>query len=61
MGGRLGSGPRGGGTDVSVAYTLTALHAGAEGFVEDFLEPEAYARMMEEWRAATSAALARLA
>jgi hypothetical protein len=44
-----------------VAYTLTALHAGAEGFVEDFLEPEAYARMMEEWRAATSAALARLA
>ena len=50
----------GGGTDVSVRYTLTPLHAGAEGFVEHFLSAEVYARMMEEWRAAASAALARL-
>ncbi len=49
----------GGGTDVSVTYTLTALNAAAEAFVEDFLELQQYARMMEEWRAATSAALVR--
>jgi hypothetical protein len=48
-----------GGTDVSVAYTLTPLHAGAEVFVGDFLAPQHYAVMIEEWRAATSAALAR--
>ena len=48
-----------GGTDVRVAYTLTPLHPGAEEFVDSFLDPEAYARMIEEWRAATSAALAR--
>jgi hypothetical protein len=51
----------GGGTEVSVTYTLTALHAGAEAFVEEFLSADTYARMMEEWRAATSAALARQA
>jgi hypothetical protein len=50
----------GGGTNVSVTYTLTPMHPGAEGFIDNFLSPEAYARMMEEWRAATSAALARL-
>jgi len=50
----------GGGTDVSVRYTLTPLHAGAEPFVEHFLSAEHYDRMMEEWRAAASAALARL-
>jgi hypothetical protein len=50
----------GGGTDVCVRYTLTPLHAGAEHFVEHFLSAEHYDRMMEEWRAATSAALARL-
>lgn len=49
----------GGGTDVSVAYTLTALHAEARAFVDDFLDAENYARMIEEWRAATSAVLAR--
>ena len=49
----------GGGTDVSVAYTLTALNAEAEMFVENFLEPQQYARMMDEWQAATSATLAR--
>ncbi|MGC1522939.1 MAG: SRPBCC family protein [Steroidobacteraceae bacterium] len=50
----------GGGTDVSVTYTLTPLHAGARGFVDEFLEPRQYERMIEEWRTATTAALARL-
>jgi hypothetical protein len=51
----------GGGTEVSVTYTLTPLHnKGAEDFVDDFLSPEVYARMMQEWCAATRAALARL-
>jgi hypothetical protein len=49
-----------GGTEVSVRYTLTPLNAAAETFVEEFLEPERYGRMIEEWREATSAALARL-
>jgi hypothetical protein len=48
-----------GGTDVSVAYTLTPLHAGAEAFVLDFLDARHYARMIEEWRTATTEALAR--
>jgi len=48
-----------GGTDVSVAYTLTPLTRAAAAFVEDFLEPRHYARMMEEWQRLTSAALAR--
>jgi hypothetical protein len=52
--------PEGGGTDVSVAYTLTPLDAGAQVFVDHFLEPQQYARMLEGWRAATMAALARL-
>jgi hypothetical protein len=51
----------GGGTTVSVEYTLTPLNASAEPFVDEFLEPERYTRMIEEWRQATSAALARLA
>ena len=50
----------GGGTDVSVAYTLTPLHTDAESFVGDFLDPPQYARMIDEWQAATAAALARL-
>src|SRR6266404_1545542 len=48
-----------GGTDVSVAYTLTPLHEGAKAFVDDFLDPRHYAGMMAEWQAATNAALAR--
>jgi hypothetical protein len=48
-----------GGTDVSVAYTLTPLHSEAEAFVDEFLDPPHYARMIDEWHAATSAALAR--
>jgi hypothetical protein len=46
-----------GGTDVSVAYTLTPLNAQGEAFVADFLRADAYTRMIEDWRAATSAAL----
>ena len=48
-----------GGTDVSVAYTLTPLQQQAEAFVDEFLDPRHYERMIDEWRAATSAALAR--
>ena len=50
----------GGGTQVSVSYTLTPLNDAATAGVEDFLEPRKYAGMIEEWRAATAAALARL-
>jgi hypothetical protein len=49
--------PQGGGTDVSVAYTLTPLHHQAQAFVDGFLEPQHYARMIDEWQAATNAAL----
>jgi hypothetical protein len=49
-----------GGTDVSVSYTLTPLHEGAETLVSDFLDPHQYTRMINEWHAATTAALARL-
>jgi hypothetical protein len=49
----------GGGTDVTVTYTLTPLDAEAESFVEAFLRPEAFALMMGEWAEATAAALAR--
>ncbi len=48
-----------GGTDVSVTYTLTALQPEAEAFIGAFLEPQQYARMMNEWREGTAAALAR--
>ncbi len=50
----------GGGTDVSVTYTLTPLHAGAAAFVDEFLDPRNYARMIDEWHAATKAALERI-
>jgi hypothetical protein len=50
-----------GGTDVSVAYTLTPLHGEAGAFVDEFLDPGNYARMIDEWRMATSAALAQSA
>ena len=51
--------PAAGGTDVSVAYTLTPLCKEAEALVSHFLSPEMYTRMIEEWRVATSAVLAR--
>lgn len=47
-----------GGTDVSVRYTLTGLDGGGQAFVNGFLEPLRYDRMIEEWRVAISAALA---
>jgi hypothetical protein len=49
-----------GGTEVKVSYTLTPLNDAATAGVEDFLEPRKYASMIEEWRAATAAALERL-
>jgi len=48
-----------GGTDVSVRYTLTALSESGREFVSKFLEPEQYSQMIDEWRAATSNALAQ--
>lgn len=44
-----------GGTDVSVRYTLTGLDAQGQAFVAEFLQPEQYARMIEEWRELISA------
>ena len=47
-----------GGTEVSVRYTLTPLHEAAAARVEEFLGERQYARMLDGWRAATSAVLA---
>jgi hypothetical protein len=47
-----------GATVVSVRYTLTGVSEQGRAFVREFLEPEHYARMIEEWRVATSTALA---
>jgi polyketide cyclase/dehydrase/lipid transport protein len=49
----------GGGTDVSVRYTLTGLSESGREFVSKFLDPEQYSKMIDEWRAATADALAR--
>lgn len=49
----------GGGTDVSVRYTLTALSEAGRTFVSNFLETGHYFKMIDEWRAATAQALAR--
>jgi len=48
-----------GGTEVSVRYTLTAVSEAGRAFVSHFLETQTYAHMIEEWRAATVAALAK--
>lgn len=47
----------GGGTEVSVRYTLTGLNAHGQMFVDEFLDPVHYSRMIEEWRDAISKAL----
>lgn len=47
----------GGGTEVSVRYTLTGVNAQGEAFVTAFLEPEHYSAMIEEWRHAIGRAL----
>lgn len=49
----------GGGTDVSVRYTLTGLNAHGQAFVRRFLDPDHYGRMIQEWRTSITAALAR--
>ena len=47
----------GGGTEVSVRYTLTGLNAQGQLFVEEFLDPVHYGHMIEQWREAISKAL----
>ena len=47
----------GGGTEVSVRYTLTGLDASGRAFVSGFLNPGQYDRMIGEWRVAISKAL----
>jgi hypothetical protein len=47
----------GGGTVVTVRYTLTGVSEQGRAFVREFLEPEHYSRMIDEWRVMTSAAL----
>ena len=47
----------GGGTDISVRYTLTAVSEAGESFVAQFLSEQHYTTMIEEWRVATSKAL----
>jgi Polyketide cyclase / dehydrase and lipid transport len=49
--------PAGGGTDISVRYTLTATSESGRSFVAHFLAKPRYAMMIEEWRVATSKAL----
>lgn len=49
----------GGGTQVSVRYTLTGLNPQGHAFVSRFLDPIQYSRMIEEWHAALFKALAR--
>ncbi|HEV2442596.1 MAG TPA: SRPBCC family protein [Steroidobacteraceae bacterium] len=47
-----------GGTEVSVRYTLTGVSPEGKVFVNEFLDPGHYSRMIGEWRAATAKALA---
>lgn len=49
----------GGGTDVTVRYTLTGLDDAGRAFVADFLTPANYAAMIGTWRELVRAALAR--
>lgn len=49
-----------GGTDVSVRYTLTGVTPQGQAFVAGFLDPGQYDRMIEDWRASISAALAAM-
>lgn len=51
----------GGGTVVTVRYTLTGVSEQGRAFVQEFLDPEHYSRMIEEWRVLTSTALASAA
>jgi hypothetical protein len=49
----------GGGTVVTVRYTLTGVSEQGKTFLREFLEPQHYAKMIDEWQVATSAALAK--
>jgi hypothetical protein len=49
----------GAGTVVTVRYTLTGVSEQGRAFVREFLEPERYSRMIEEWRVLTSTALSK--
>jgi Polyketide cyclase / dehydrase and lipid transport len=49
--------PAGGGTDISVRYTLTPVTAAGQSFVAQFLSDQHYTTMIDEWRVATSKAL----
>lgn len=51
----------GGGTEVSVRYTLTGLDPRGQAFVTGFLQPAQYSHMIEEWRVAIRRALAAAA
>ncbi len=53
--------PAGGGTDVSVRYTLTALSEAGRAFVQHFLDSERYRKMIDDWCVSTTEALARTA
>jgi hypothetical protein len=48
----------GGGTEITVRYTLTGLNPQGQAFVTAFLDPGRYGRMIEEWREAIGKALA---
>jgi hypothetical protein len=50
----------GGGTDVSVRYTLTPISQQGQSFVEEFLSDAHYTQMIEEWRVAVSTVLRAL-
>lgn len=47
----------GGGSEISVRYTLTGLNPQGQEFVTHFLDSGHYGRMMEEWRTALAKAL----
>jgi hypothetical protein len=49
--------PAGGGTDISVRYTLTPVSEAGQAFVVRFLSDPHYTTMIDEWRVATSKAL----
>jgi Polyketide cyclase / dehydrase and lipid transport len=51
------TGAAGGGTDISVRYTLTAISKAGESFVAAFLADQHYTTMIEQWQLATSKAL----
>jgi hypothetical protein len=47
----------GGGTDISVRYTLTPVSESGKSYVAQFLSAQHYNTMINEWRVATSRAL----